>query len=87
LGYVTFEKEKRPLFLPTSFLPSKEYSEDTAKEIDAEVKKIIDETYQRVKGILTTQKDKLEKLARLLLEKEVVEEADLKKIIESSPKP
>ena len=87
LGYVTFEKEKRPLFLPTSFLPSKEYSEDTAKEIDAEVKKIIDETYQRVKGILTTQKDKLEELARLLLEKEVVEEADLKKIIESSPNP
>lgn len=85
LGYVTFEKEKRPLFLPTSFLPSKEYSEDTAREIDAEVKKIIDETYQRVKGILTKQKDKLEELARLLLEKEVVEEADLKKIIESSP--
>ena len=86
LGYVTFEKEKRPLFLPASFLPSKEYSEDTAREIDAEVKKIIDETYQRVKGILTAQKDKLEELARLLLEKEVVEEADLKKIIESSPK-
>ncbi len=87
LGYVTFEKEKRPLFLPASFLPSKEYSEDTAREIDAEVKKIIDETYQRVKGILTKQKDKLQELARLLLEKEVVEEADLKKIIESSPNP
>ncbi len=87
LGYVTFEKEKRPLFLPSPFLPSKEYSEDTAREIDAEVKKIIDETYQRVKGILTAQKDKLEELARLLLEKEVVEEADLKKIIQSSSNP
>ena len=85
LGYVTFEKEKKPLFLPSSFLSSKEYSEDTAKQIDAEVKKIIDETYQRVKEILTSQKGKLEELARLLLEKEVVEEADLKKIMQTTP--
>jgi cell division protease FtsH len=81
LGYVTFEKEKQPLFLPSSFLSSKEYSEDTARQIDAEVKKIVDETYGRAKGILTSQKDKLKELAHLLLEKEVVEEADLKKIV------
>jgi cell division protease FtsH len=88
LGYVTFEKEKQPLFLPSSFLSSKEYSEDTARQIDTEVKKIIDETYDRVKGILTSQKDKLKELAQLLLEKEVVEEADLKKIVHPpSPNP
>ncbi|NWF93690.1 MAG: ATP-dependent metallopeptidase FtsH/Yme1/Tma family protein [Syntrophaceae bacterium] len=81
LGYVTYEKEKKPLFLPSS-LSSKEYSEETAKQIDAEVKKIIDETYTRVKETLTGKRDKLEELARLLLEKEVVEEADLKKIIQ-----
>jgi len=81
LGYVTFEKEKQPLFLPSSFFSSKEYSEDTARQIDAEVKKIVDETYGRAKGILTSQKDKLKELAQLLLEKEVVEEADLKKIV------
>lgn len=86
LGHVTFEKEKRPFFLPSSIVSSKEYSEDTAKQIDAEVKKIIDETYQKVKGILTSKKDKLEALARLLLEKEVVEEADLKKIVQAPPK-
>jgi cell division protease FtsH len=81
LGYVTFEKEKKPLFLPSSLFPTREYSEDTAKQIDEEVKKIVDETYLRVKEILTTKKDKMEELARLLLEKEVVEEADLKKIL------
>src|SRR5512136_610911 len=85
LGYVTFEKVKRPLFLPSFFLISKEFGEDTARLIDAEVKKIIDETYQRVKEILTSKKDKLGELARLLLEKEVVEEADLKRILELSP--
>jgi cell division protease FtsH len=81
LGYVTFEKEKKPLFLPSSLFPTREYSEDTAKQIDEEVKKIVDETYLRVKEILTEKKDKMEELARLLLEKEVVEEVDLKKIL------
>jgi cell division protease FtsH len=85
LGYVTFEKEKKPLFLPSSLFPTREYSEDTAKQIDEEVKKIVDETYLRVKEILMAKKDKLEELARLLLEKEVVEEADLKKILEIPP--
>jgi len=85
MGYVTFEKEKKPLFLPPSFLPSRDYSEDTAKQIDEEVKKIVDETYLRVKEILTAQKDKLGELARLLLEKEVVEETDLKKILGLPP--
>jgi cell division protease FtsH len=84
LGYVTFEKEKNPLFLPSSIFSSKEYSEDTAKQIDEEVKKIVDETYRKAKEILIAKKDKLEELAHLLLEKEVVEEADLKKILESS---
>jgi len=84
LGYVTFNKEKNPLFLPSSIFSSKEYSEDTAKQIDEEVKKIVDETYRKAKEILTSKQDKLEELAHLLLEKEVVEEADLKKILESS---
>jgi cell division protease FtsH len=81
LGYVTFEKEKKPLFLPSSLFPTREYSEDTAKQIDEEVKKIVDETYLRVKEMLTAKKDKMEELAHLLLEKEVVEEAELKKIL------
>ena len=85
LGYVTFEKEKQPLFLPSSLFPTREYSEDTAKQIDEEVKKIVDETYLRVKEILTAKKDKMEELARLLLEKEVVEEADLKRILKLIP--
>jgi len=84
LGYVTFEKEKKPLFIPSSLFSSKDYSEETAKQIDEEVKKIIDEAYHKVKEILMDKKDKLEGLAHLLLEKEVVEEADLKKILQAS---
>jgi cell division protease FtsH len=81
LGYVTFEKEKKPLFLPSSMFSSREYSEDTAKQIDGEVKKLVDETYHRAKEILLAKKNEMGELARLLLEKEVVEEADLKRIL------
>ncbi len=81
LGYVTFEKEKKPLFLPSSMFSSREYSEDTAKQIDEEVKKIVDETYHKAKEILMAKKNEMGELARLLLEKEVVEEADLKRIL------
>jgi cell division protease FtsH len=84
LGYVTFEKEKNPLFLPSSLFSSREYSEDTAKQIDEEVRKIVDETYHKAKEILMAKKGELGELARLLLEKEVVEEADLKKILQLS---
>jgi cell division protease FtsH len=83
LGYVTFEKEKKPLFLPSSLISSKEYSEETAKKIDEEVKRIIDQTYQKAKELLISKKDKLAEVARLLLEKEVVEEADLKRILQT----
>ncbi len=81
LGYVTFEKEKKSFFFP-SLGPSREYSEETARKIDEEVKKIIDQTYQKAKELLVSKKDKLEELARLLLEKEVVEEADLKRVLQ-----
>jgi len=81
LGYVTYEKEKRPLFLQSPFQPSREYSEETAKEIDEEVKHIIDESYTRAKEILAQNEAKLKKLAKMLLEKEVVEGEDLKKVL------
>ena len=84
LGYVTFEKEKKPLFLPSPFGSAREYSEDTARQIDTEVKGIIDQAYHRVKEILVGKKEALGELSRLLLEKEVVEEADLKKILQPS---
>ena len=82
LGYVTFEKEKGPLFLPSPLGSTREYSEDTAKQIDEEVKRIIDESHQKIKEILMAKRDKLGELARFLMEKEVVEEEDLKRILQ-----
>ncbi len=81
LGPLTFERERRPLFLEMGMAPSKEYSENTAMEIDEEVKEIVSETYGKVKNALSAKKDKLERVAKLLLEKEVIEGEELRKLI------
>lgn len=59
---------------------NKPYSEKTATDIDQEAKSVIDEAYNRTKEILTAHKDGLERLANLLLEKEVVFSEDLEEI-------
>ncbi|MGJ8735142.1 ATP-dependent zinc metalloprotease FtsH [Zobellia laminariae] len=59
---------------------SKPYSEDTARKIDKEISKIIEEQYQRAIQVLTDNKDKLTILAERLLEKEVIFKEDLEKI-------
>jgi cell division protease FtsH len=84
LGPITFERERRPLFLELGGLPKSEFSEETAKIIDEEVKKIMSDTYTRVKEIIAKKRDKLDILAKLLLEKEVIEGDELRKIINSN---
>ncbi|MBA3682842.1 MAG: ATP-dependent zinc metalloprotease FtsH [Bacteroidetes bacterium] len=64
---------------------SKPYSENTAKTIDEEVKKMIDIAYARTKQILLSNKDKLTLLAQKLLEKEVIFKEDLEEIFGKRP--
>lgn len=58
----------------------KPYSEKTAELIDQEVKKIVDEAYERTKKILVDNREKLDKLAHLLLDKEVIFKEDMESI-------
>ena len=60
---------------------NKPYSEDTAKTIDTEIKKIIEEQYKRAKKILKNHQKSLIKLAKLLLQKEVIFKEDLEMIL------
>jgi cell division protease FtsH len=64
---------------------NKPYSEETAKTIDEEISKIIENQYQRAIQILEQNKDKLTKLAELLLEKEVIFKDDLEVIFGERP--
>lgn len=63
----------------------KPYSEDTARKIDAEISKIIEEEYKRAIKVLTEHKDKLTILAKRLLDKEVIFKEDLEKIFGKRP--
>ncbi len=82
LGYVTFEKNRKPLFLDiTPSFGGKDYSEETAREIDNEIKSIIDSAYKKTKEILTANKELLEKVAQTLLEKETIDGEELRKLI------
>ena len=64
---------------------TKPYSEDTAKIIDQEIKKIIDTQYERAKAILKKHEDKLHQLANKLLESEVIFKEDLETIFGKRP--
>ncbi|MGE5809538.1 MAG: ATP-dependent zinc metalloprotease FtsH [Nitrospirota bacterium] len=81
-GPLTFEKERRPLFLDIGMPQgAKEYSEDTAREIDQEVKRLIDDAYKKVQDMLQANQDKLKVLAAVLLEKETIEGEEIRKIL------
>jgi cell division protease FtsH len=81
-GPLTFEKERRPLFLDLG-LPSgaKEYSEDTAREIDQEVKRLVDDSYSKVRELLSGNQDRLKTLATALLEKETIEGDEIRTLL------
>jgi cell division protease FtsH len=83
LGAVAFEPERRPLFLPggDGLGGGRAYSEETAREIDMEVKRIVDETETRVKDLLSKRDRDLKAIAQRLLEKEVLEGEELRKLL------
>jgi cell division protease FtsH len=81
LGPMTFQNGRKPLFVELGYRSGREVSEEVSKDIDNEVKKIIFDTHTRVKNILLENKDRLQTLAKLLMEKEVIEGVELRKII------
>ncbi len=82
LGLVAFERERQSLYLqlPQS-TSSKEYSEETSREIDSEISRIIEEAHRRAKEILTEKRGLLDKVANILLEKEVIEGEEFKRLV------
>ncbi|MBM4264425.1 MAG: ATP-dependent zinc metalloprotease FtsH [Deltaproteobacteria bacterium] len=81
LGLVALEGPRTPLFLPVPMQTNKEYSEDTARLIDAEVKEILTLAHEKVSETLATHRGALAELAQLLLKKEVVERPELQAIL------
>jgi cell division protease FtsH len=82
LGLVAYERERRPMFLPESFTSGgKTYSEEKAAEIDGEISTVVEDTHQRVRGILGEKREVLNTLAKLLLEKEIVQGDEMRALL------
>jgi cell division protease FtsH len=83
LGTITLDRERQPLMMQIQAPQEKgDYSEETAREIDCEVRRIIDEQYERVKRLLAERKAALLEGAKKLLDQEVISGADLKAIMD-----
>ncbi len=82
LGPITFGSGSEEIFLGKDLVKHQNYSEATAIKIDEEVSKIINSSYIKAKNILQENSAVLEKIAKVLLEKEVLEGEEIYKIIE-----
>jgi cell division protease FtsH len=81
LGPMTFGKKEEQIFLGRDFTQTKDYSEKTAVDIDNEVRLIITAAYDRAKDLLQGNLDILHKMAVELLEKEVLDGAEIDEIV------
>jgi len=81
LGPMTFGKKEEEIFLGRDFTQKVDYSENTAIEIDAEVRRIIQDSYHRAKDLLKTNLGLLHKVAETLLEKEVLDGSEIDAIV------
>ena len=82
LGMISFSESNDFVFLARDMGHAREYSEATAQQIDAEVKRIIDEAYHRATVILEANRAKVETIAKALLEYETLDASHVKEIIE-----
>jgi cell division protease FtsH len=82
LGPLTFGKKEEMIFLGREISEQRNYSDEVAAKIDAEVREIIDRAYERAKEALTSQREVLDKLAGLLIEKETIEHDEFEALFE-----
>ena len=84
LGLATFEPPRQALFLNIQSMAQREYSEETARRIDEEIRKLFEAAHERVRQTLTAKREVLTSLAKLLIEKEVVSRDDLTTLLASA---
>jgi len=87
LSNLVFGDENDEVFLGKSYVHSRNYSEEVSARIDSEVKKIIDDCYNKIKQILIDNKQKLEDISRALLEKERLEADEFEEIFKNGYNP
>jgi cell division protease FtsH len=87
LGPLTFGKKEEQIFLGREIAQHRDYSEDTAIKIDQEVRKLVNNGYNTAKQILSDNRDTLEKIARALIEREVLDANEIKMLVHGQELP
>jgi len=85
LGPITLGHKQEQVFLGRDFQAEPNYSDEVAYQIDKEVRRLIDEAHDEARRILTEQRDRLETIARILIEKETVGKDDLLRMLDGDP--
>jgi len=86
LGQRTFGQKDELIFLGREISEQRDYSEEVATQIDREIKVIIDRAYNRAREVIETYRDRLDRVAELLIEKETIDNADLVGIFDGASK-
>jgi cell division protease FtsH len=87
LGPLALGRKHEQVFLGRDIMEERNYSEEVASQIDAEVRAIVDACYANAYHLLETNIDKLHRLAEALLEKETVEADEVDRLLSDSPRP
>ncbi len=81
MGPLAFGKKEGEVFLGRDMASVQTYSEQTARDIDEEVRRIVTEQYQRAKKVLVEKQETLNRIAAALLEHETIDAADIEKLV------
>ncbi len=87
LGPMTFGKKEEQIFLGREIAQHRDYSEDTAIKIDQEVRKLVNAGYTTAKQIISDNRETLERIARALIEREVLDANELKMLVDGQQLP
>ena len=85
LGFISLANDDEPLFLGREIAQHKDYSEETARRIDQEIHKILDRCMDETREILTVHRDQLDSLTNALVEKETLDDKDIREMFGFPP--
>ena len=86
LGPVTLGHKQEQVFLGRDFAAEPNYSDEVAYQIDQEVRRLVDEAHTEARRILGEQRDRLDTIAKILVEKETIDKERLLYLLDGDPK-
>ncbi len=83
MGMVGFGDDSEPIFLGRDMAQTRHYSEETARQIDAEIRELVDKSYTKAKDLIMENRDALEAIAKALLEYESLDAGQIEELMET----